>query len=70
MYLITFRFILLLYNIFRELSNKNRIKIFSVGIIPQTDFECRYIVTSETLKQLKLIFDKCIDFTEKQLRVA
>ena len=38
--------------------------------IPKTDFECRYIVTSETVKQSKLIFDKCIDFIEKQLRVA
>ena len=38
--------------------------------IPETDFECRYIVTSETLKQFKLDFDKCIDFMKKQLRVA
>ena len=30
----------------------------------------RYIVTSGTVKQFKLDFDKCIDFREKQLRVA
>ena len=34
---------------------------FVIKHITQTDFECRYIVTSETLKQLELIFDKCID---------
>ena len=34
----------------------------------QTAFECRYIVTSGTVKQFKLIFDKCIDFTVKQLK--
>lgn len=30
----------------------------------------RYIVTSGTVKQFKLGFDKCIDFRKKQLRVA
>ena len=37
---------------------------------PKTDFECRYIATSGIAKQFKLDFDKCIDFIEKQLRVA
>ena len=36
----------------------------------ETDFECRYIVTSGTVKQFKLDFDKCIDFTVKQLKTA
>nr|DAF42996.1 MAG TPA: hypothetical protein [Siphoviridae sp. ctHip2] len=36
----------------------------------RTDFNGRYIVISETLKQLKLIFDKTINNQEKQLRTA
>ena len=43
---------------------------FNKNNIAQTDFEYRYIVTSGTVKQFKLDFDKCIDFREKQLRVA
>nr|DAP07761.1 MAG TPA: hypothetical protein [Caudoviricetes sp.] len=38
--------------------------------IAQNDFEPCYIVTSGTLKQFKLYFDKCIDFTKKQLKIS
>ena len=41
---------------------------FDKGSIAQTDFECCYIVTSGTVKQFKLNFDKCIDFMKKQLK--
>ena len=36
----------------------------------RTDFECRYIDTNKTLKQSNCNFDKCIDFTVKQLKTA
>ena len=36
----------------------------------QNDFEPCYIVTSGTLEQFKLYFDKCIDFTKKQLKIS
>nr|DAF42724.1 MAG TPA: hypothetical protein [Siphoviridae sp. ctHip2] len=39
--------------------------IFNKSNIAQNDFEPCYIVTSGTLKQFKLYFDKCIDFTKK-----
>ena len=38
--------------------------------ITQTDFECRYIVISETLKQSNCNFDTFIDFAVKQLKTA
>ena len=53
-----------------ELSLSSINSISRINSNAKTDFECRYIVIFSTLKQLKLIFDKCIDFTEKQLRVA
>lgn len=36
----------------------------------KTDFECRYIVTSQSLKQFKLFFDKTINSMKKQLKTA
>jgi hypothetical protein len=51
------------------LKNKKRAKCPLFCCI-ETDFEGRYIVTSGTLKQLKLIFDTFIDFTVKQLTIA
>jgi hypothetical protein len=41
---------------------------FNKNNIAQTDFEYRYIVTSGTVKQFKLIFDKSIDKKKKQLK--
>ena len=43
---------------------------FNKNNIAQTDFEYRYIVTSGTVKQFKLDFDKCIDSMKKQLKNA
>ena len=43
---------------------------FDKSRIAQTDFECRYIVTSEIIKQFKLDFDKCIDFMKEQLKIS
>lgn len=36
----------------------------------RTDFECRYIVISATLKQFELFFDKTINSMKKQLKTA
>lgn len=38
--------------------------------IAQNDFEPCYIVTSGTVKQFKLDFDKCIDFMKRQLKIS
>lgn len=43
---------------------------FGKNNIAQTDFECCYIVTSGTVKQFKLDFDKCIGFMKKQLKIS
>jgi len=41
-----------------------------MGSNARTDFECRYIVTNQSLKQFKLIFDKTINTMKKQLKTA
>ena len=40
------------------------------NIFLKTDFEGCYIVITDTVKSQNRNFDKCIDFIEKQLKIA
>ena len=58
----------------RMSENQNELSLSSINNTSRinsnakTDFECRYIVISETLKQSNCNFDKCIDFTVNSLK--